>query len=177
MPRQMRYQPKGLKSCLRTKPVSQLMAARDTTKATTRPTPMMAHSSATMVLPASTNFTILSRLAPNMTGIARKNVKRVATERDVPRSRPPMMVEPEREVPGTSESTWKQPMPSAVFHDRSSTSVMRPKSASACGAAGVAKCAPSEVVARSAASERFLARQFSMRMKATPYRMSIAATT
>ena len=37
-----------------------------------------------------------------------------ATVREQPSSRPPMMVEPEREVPGTMESTWKMPMPMAV---------------------------------------------------------------
>ena len=31
-----------------------------------------------------------------------------------------MMVDPEREVPGTIESTWNRPMPSAVFQSRSS---------------------------------------------------------
>ena len=33
---------------------------------------------------------------------------------DSPRAYPPMIVAPEREVPGTSESTWASPMPSAV---------------------------------------------------------------
>ncbi len=114
------------------------------------------------------NLTILSRLAPNMTGMARKNVKRAATERVVPKSRPPMMVEPEREVPGTSDSTWKQPMPSAVFHERSSTLVMRPKSESSWPEALVegAKCAPPLTATTS--WERLRARQFSMTMNAMP---------
>ena len=61
------------------------------------------------------NFTSLRKLAPNMTGIARKKVNLAATERVVPSNKPPMMVDPEREVPGMSESTWKQPMPKAVL--------------------------------------------------------------
>lgn len=50
-----------------------------------------------------------------MTGMARKNVNSAATARVQPSKRPPMIVEPERDVPGTSDSTWKQPMPSAVL--------------------------------------------------------------
>ena len=57
---------------------------------------------------------ILRENVPNMIGMARKNVNSAATARVQPRMRPPMMVEPEREVPGTSESTWNRPMPSAV---------------------------------------------------------------
>jgi len=45
-----------------------------------------------------------------MTGMARKNVNSAATVREQPRMRPPMIVEPEREVPGTMESTWKTPI-------------------------------------------------------------------
>ena len=49
-----------------------------------------------------------------MTGIARKKENSVAARRERPSAYPPMIVAPEREVPGTSESTWASPMPSAV---------------------------------------------------------------
>ena len=43
-----------------------------------------------------------------------------------------MMVEPEREVPGTMESTWKRPMPRAVFQSRSSMFWMRASASATC---------------------------------------------
>ena len=64
------------------------------------------------------NFRIFRRLAPNMTGIPRKKVNSAATVREVPARIPPIMVEPERDVPGTTESTWNRPMMNAVLNDR-----------------------------------------------------------
>ena len=49
-----------------------------------------------------------------MTGIARKKENSVAARRERPSTYPPMIVAPERDVPGTSESTWASPIPSAV---------------------------------------------------------------
>ena len=164
----------------------------DTTKATTQPTPRMAISLVPNVPPLIKYLTSLSALAPNMTGMARKNVNLDATERVQPSSRPPMMVEPERDVPGISESTWKQPIPSAVFQLRSSSVVMEPKSrlsssSEAAAAAGAAKCAPAgrppTTTAREpneparAAWSRLFARQFSITINSTPYTMSASATT
>ena len=40
-----------------------------------------------------------------MTGIARKKVNSAATVLEVPTRIPPMIVEPERDVPGITEST------------------------------------------------------------------------
>ena len=146
----------------------------------------MATSLAPNVPPLTKYLTSLSALAPNMTGIARKNVNLDATERVQPSNRPPMMVEPERDVPGTSDRTWKQPMPSAVFQLRSSSVAMEPKSrsssslseSSAAAAAGAAKCAPAgrppATTAREpneparAAWSRLFARQFSITMNSTP---------
>ena len=165
--------------------MSHLMAMSETTKATTQPTPKMAISLAPKVPPLMKYLTSLRALAPNMTGIARKNVNLDATERVQPNSRPPMMVEPERDVPGTSESTWKQPMPNAVFQLRSSSVVMEPKSRSSSSpssstavAAGAAKWAPAgrppATTAREpnepakSASSRLRARQFSITINSTP---------
>ena len=106
---------------------------------------MIPHSLALIAAPLSANLAILSKLAPNMTGMARKNVNSAATARVQPSSRPPMIVDPERDVPGTSERTWKQPMPIAVLYVTSSTLVMAPKSESFSARSSVtpgAKCAP-----------------------------------
>ena len=51
---------------------------------------------------AKPNFTTLRRLAPNITGIARKNVYSAATVLDTPMSNAPTMVAPERDVPGNT---------------------------------------------------------------------------
>lgn len=49
---------------------------------------------------ANPNLTSFKRLAPNITGIARKKVNSAATVLDTPIKRAPKMVAPEREVPG-----------------------------------------------------------------------------
>ena len=57
----------------------------------------------TAALPSATSFrnlAIFNRLAPNITGMARKKVNSAATLLDTPSSRAPTMVAPEREVPG-----------------------------------------------------------------------------
>ena len=114
-------------------------------------------------------LTSLRPEAPNMTGIARKNVNLDATARVQPRSRPPMMVEPEREVPGISESTWNRPIPRAVFQLSSSSEVMLPKSSSRPSAAEVAKCAPAGRAPGSGTPlSRKRARRVSITMNATP---------
>src|SRR4029079_7753130 len=60
-----------------------------------------------------------------MIGIARKNENSVATLRDRPKSMPPMMVAPERDVPGTSEKHCAIPTASASFHVMSYTDSTR----------------------------------------------------
>ena len=88
------------------------MDIMDTINATTIPTSNNIASSKEKMRPNLNNF---NALAPNMTGIARKNVYSVATTRLVPNKIPPKIVEPERDVPGTRESTWKKPIISAVL--------------------------------------------------------------
>ena len=53
------------------------------------------------------NFKIFNKLAPNITGIARKKVNSVATILLVPTSIPPKIVAPERLVPGITAKTWE----------------------------------------------------------------------
>ena len=74
----------------------------DTPNATTIPT-MSTESSAPVN--DSPNFASFTRLAPNIMGIARKNVNSAAISLDVPIRIPPMIVEPEREVPGINART------------------------------------------------------------------------
>lgn len=69
----------------------------DTAKETTVPTSRRVSSKEVNSNP---NFTTFNRLAPNITGIARKKVYSAATVRDTPIKRAPTMVAPEREVPG-----------------------------------------------------------------------------
>ena len=81
------------------------MARTDTTKDTTTPTIRMISS---VELKAKPNLTSFRRLAPNITGIARKKVNSAATVRDVPARIPPIMVDPERDVPGITEAADDQ---------------------------------------------------------------------
>ena len=104
-----------LKSCFFMYPIRNLIAIMETTNATTIPTIRIITSVPVKEKP---NFRIFRRLAPNMTGIPRKKVNSAATVREVPARIPPIMVEPERDVPGTTESTWNRPMMSAVLNDR-----------------------------------------------------------
>ena len=77
------------------------MAKMETTNATSIPS-----RSTTPCTPVNApNLTIFSSDAPNMTGTARKKVYSAARPRDAPIRMPPRMVAPERDVPGTREST------------------------------------------------------------------------
>ena len=48
----------------------------------------------------SPNFTNFRKLAPNMTGIARKKVNSAATSLEIPINKAPIIVAPDLEVPG-----------------------------------------------------------------------------
>ena len=78
------------------------MAIIETKNATTTPVTSVRPSAGVNVKP---NFTSFSRLAPNITGIARKKVNSAATVRDVPARIRPIMVDPERDVPGITDNT------------------------------------------------------------------------
>ena len=60
-----------------------------------------------------------------MTGTARKKVNSAAQVLETPIRRAPMMVAPDREVPGKMAAmTWKRPMIRAVFQVKSRMRVM-----------------------------------------------------
>ena len=50
------------------------------------------------------NLPSFKRLAPNITGMAKKKVNSVATNLDVPTNIPPMIVAPDLEVPGIKDN-------------------------------------------------------------------------
>ena len=102
IPSTIRYQPKTLKSCFLMYPIRNLIARMDIPKATNIPTRSTASSVPVKLKP---NFKSFKKLAPNITGIARKNVNSAANSLDVPIKIPPIMVEPERDVPGIKERT------------------------------------------------------------------------
>ena len=62
------------------------------------------------------NLINLSRLAPNITGMAKKKVNSAATVLDTPIIRAPSIVAPDLDVPGnTAAINWKIPIKSAVL--------------------------------------------------------------
>ena len=85
------------------------MAASEVTNATTQPVASTSISPPPNTPPPAKNLTTFSPEAPAITGMAKKKVKRLATLRLMPSSRPPMMVAPLRLVPGTSASTCHTP--------------------------------------------------------------------
>ena len=78
------------------------MTTTDTANATTQPKPNAQSSCAENAKP---NLIRLIRLQPNRPGTARKNVNSAAATRDTPIKSAPIMVAPEREVPGIIAST------------------------------------------------------------------------
>ena len=64
-------------------------------------------------------------MAANRVGMARKNENSVAALRDRPKSIPPMIVAPERDVPGISANACAHPTLSASGQRISSTLSMR----------------------------------------------------
>ena len=63
---------------------------------------------------AAAEFTFFLAI-PTMVGIARKKVNSAAAERETNKSSAPIIVMPEREVPGIMASSWKQPIKKAVL--------------------------------------------------------------
>ena len=97
--------PKGAKLCFFTKSIRNFIAKRDTKNETTIPTPRSKSSAPVATKPSRTNFITLSSDAPSITGIAIKKENSALATLETPVIIPPRMVEPERDVPGISEST------------------------------------------------------------------------
>lgn len=56
------------------------------------------------------NFTSFNALAPNITGMDKKNENSAAINLDVPKIIAPIIVAPDLEVPGIKANTWKTPI-------------------------------------------------------------------
>src|SRR5260221_14224022 len=95
----IRYQANALKSWLATKRIKAFTARSANTKLTTNPTAKGARSSPER---SSRYFTSWEPVAANMIGTARKKENSVATWRERPNIIPPMIVAPDRDVPGRS---------------------------------------------------------------------------
>ena len=78
-------------------PIRNRITATDTRKAVIIP---VASTITSFPVREDPNFTTFKRLAPSITGMARKKVNSAATVRDTPMRSAPRMVAPEREVPG-----------------------------------------------------------------------------
>lgn len=83
----------------------------ETRKATIMPVHKIANSAPVKDKP---NFSNFNKLAPNMTGIAKKKVNSAAIVRLTPIIKPPKIVAPLREVPGKIAAiNWNTPILSA----------------------------------------------------------------
>lgn len=89
------------------------MATMETKKATRLPTNSITSSGPVNANPNLTNF---NKLAPNITGMARKKVNSAAIFLDVPTSIAPSMVAPDLDVPGIRANTWNRPMAKAILY-------------------------------------------------------------
>ena len=115
IPKPILYQPKDSKLWRRTKFIKNLITIIETRKATTVPVKSTIHSVKLRVKPSSTNaLNTFKADAPSITGIARKKENSAAAVLETPTVEAPRIVEPERDVPGINESTWKQPILIAV---------------------------------------------------------------
>ena len=79
-----------------------LIVTIDTRKDTTIPTISTINS---VVVNARPNFTIFNKLAPNITGIPKKNENSAATVLEHPSKIPPRIVAPDLDVPGINANT------------------------------------------------------------------------
>ena len=78
------------------------MASTDTTNAVAIPSNNTANS---VPVKSNPNFKSFNALIPIITGTARKNVNSAAATLDTPISNAPIIVAPERDVPGIMERT------------------------------------------------------------------------
>lgn len=98
----MRYHPNILKLCFLIWFIKNFIASKDMMNATAIPSSIMDISVPVKEKP---NFNIFKALKPNITGTARKKVNSAAVTLDTPISKAPIIVAPEREVPGIIDNT------------------------------------------------------------------------
>ena len=93
-----------------------LIAKIDTAKETTQPSIRYPNSPAVNAKP---NLISFNKLAPNITGIAKKNVNSAAISLDTPMIRAPTIVAPDLDVPGINANIWKNPIHRSIDIDKS----------------------------------------------------------
>ena len=103
MPNTILYQPKPSKLCFFTNAIRSLITKKDTRKEVTEPAIKNQISVDVRLKPSSKKSRVSRAEAPSITGIARKNENSAAAVLDTPTVEAPRIVEPEREVPGTTE--------------------------------------------------------------------------
>ena len=81
--------------------IRNFIANIDIIKAVTNPTISIINS---WLVNTKPNFNNFNKLAPNITGIAKKNVNSAAISLDVPINIPPNIVAPDLDVPGINAS-------------------------------------------------------------------------
>ena len=82
-------------------PIKNLITIIETINATAIPINKIISSPLEKANPTlAINFTTFNRLAPNITGIAKKNVNSAAVVLETPIASAPIIVAPERDVPG-----------------------------------------------------------------------------
>ena len=92
-------------------PIRNLITNTDTKNATRQPTIRTIHSVPVIAIPTAAYLAIFKRLAPNITGTARKNVNSAATLLDTPIMSAPIIVAPDHDVPGnTAAISWNRPI-------------------------------------------------------------------
>ena len=91
------------------------MTRSATMKDTPKPTPNEVHSRLVRGVGILSILRICISACPIITGIARKKEYSAAATVDRPHAQPPIIVEAERDIPGTMERTWKRPTVSACL--------------------------------------------------------------
>ena len=106
IPKPILYHPKDSKLCFLTNAIKNLIATIETRKAVNVPVISTIISVELRVTPSKTNaLNAFNAEAPAITGIAKKKENSAAAVLETPTVEAPRIVEPERDVPGISEST------------------------------------------------------------------------
>src|SRR6185436_16416828 len=117
-PAAIRYHANGANPERPTNRRNGLTTTSDARKAITKPTAMTSTRAPVSEWRASIRS---CTKAAAMVGMARKNENSAAVVRSSPMTRPPTIVPPDRDTPGTSASAWQKPMPRARENGSAST--------------------------------------------------------
>ncbi|GAM05604.1 hypothetical protein MBENS4_2602 [Novosphingobium sp. MBES04] len=103
------------------------MTTSATTKETTKPIAISLQPTGPVpAISSSRCLTTERKVAPTIVGTARKKLNSAAVRRSMPMASAPMMVAPERLVPGTMARHWAKPTPTHLDSGSSATPVSGP---------------------------------------------------